>query len=94
MNIKGTRSRPGVINPGLWRGSRSSDSDGRSPHIAGSGQAAEAGAGAAAQPQQQLSSAQAAQPAAQLSLSSSSWAVSLTALNGLRVGEGRLYGRG
>ncbi len=33
-----TRSRPGVMNPGRWRGGRSSDSDGRSLHIAGLGQ--------------------------------------------------------
>jgi hypothetical protein len=37
MDIKGTRNRPGVINPGRWRGGRSSDSDDRSLHIAGSG---------------------------------------------------------
>jgi hypothetical protein len=40
MDIKGTRSRPGVMNPGRWRGCRSSDSHGRSLHIAGLGQPA------------------------------------------------------
>jgi hypothetical protein len=33
-------SRPGVVNPGLWRGARSSDSDGWGLHMAGSGQPA------------------------------------------------------
>ncbi len=37
-DIEGTRSRPGVVNPGRKRGGRSSDSDGRSLHIAGPGQ--------------------------------------------------------
>jgi hypothetical protein len=40
MDIKGIPSRPAVLNPGQWRGGRSSDSDGRSLHIAGSGQPA------------------------------------------------------
>jgi hypothetical protein len=40
MGIKGTRSRPGVMNPGQWWGGRISDSDGRSLHIAGLGQPA------------------------------------------------------
>jgi hypothetical protein len=43
MDIKGARSRPGVMIPGRWRGDRSSDSDGRSLHIAGLGQPASAG---------------------------------------------------
>ncbi len=29
MDIKGARSRPGVMNPGRWRGGRILDSDGR-----------------------------------------------------------------
>ncbi len=40
MDMKGTRSRPGVMNPSRLRGGRSSDSDGRSLHIAGLGQPA------------------------------------------------------
>jgi hypothetical protein len=40
MDIKGTSSRPGVMNPGQWLGGRSSDSDGRSLRIAGLGQPA------------------------------------------------------
>jgi hypothetical protein len=34
IDIKGTRSRPGVMNPGRCRGGRSSDSDGPSLHMA------------------------------------------------------------
>jgi hypothetical protein len=37
MDIEGTSSRPGVMNPGQWWGGRSADSDGRSLHIAGQG---------------------------------------------------------